>query len=242
MSIFNASVARKPKRSKFDLSFDNKMSINFGWLYPTLCQEILPGDKIKHKHQLFMQMAPLNSMVMHRFDVRTEYFFVPCRLLYDEWPKAIVGGDDGDTDYVFPQISIEAALHAYPEFLTPGELPDMLGIADFGSTSRNYYVKQNISLLPFRAYQLIYNEFYRDENLIPEIEFSKLGGNFTLDAMSADPSDTSNPYYELFSLRRRSYPKDYFTSCLPSPQAGAAVRIPQPGGAKVMAYNYDGTF
>lgn len=235
MSIFGSTIIARPKKSKFNLSFDNKMSCKFGWEYPIYIQETLPGDRFRIRNQIFMQFAPLSQMTMHRFDVRWEYFFVPTRIIYDEFAKFIVGGDDGDTDYTPPCISIEAAMHADPTFGTPGSLSDFLGIPTV-EVSDSYLKKNTISLLPFLAYQTIYNEYYRDQNLIPEIPVDKTGKNYTLDALAATPN-TNNYFEEIFSLRRRAYPKDYFTSCLPSPQAGSPVKIPQSGGLSVLAYD-----
>lgn len=222
MSIFTSSIVKKPKRSRFDLSHNNKMSFNFGDLVPMLVEECIPGDVFKHNHELYMSFAPMATQVFQKFILRTEYFFVPNRLIYTDFEKFLV---DESQSYVMPYFL--AAGQDYID-LSAGSLADFLGVPSLSGANYNYLAGRGLSLLPFRAYQLIYNEYYRDQNLIPEIPIDKGGGLVV------------NPSSELFVLRRRAYPKDYFTSCLPTAQKGDPVLVPSAGGQPVIVVDADG--
>lgn len=244
MSIFTEVQKRTLPRSKFDLSHSNKLTGNFGYLMPILVEELIPGDSVKHSHQIFAQFDPLQSMMMHRFYIKTEYFFVPNRLIYDEFNDFLVGGPDG-TDTLVPPHDLYNIPFGYwkdgyhddtfKEGMSQcGSLFDYMGFPSvevFGDsadrsarqyTSRDYcqrvfsgpdWLKQKFSSLAFRAYQLIWNDWYRDENLQTELEIDTAGG-----------LETNDPAM-LYKLRRRAWRKDYFTSALPWPQKGPTVTL-----------------
>lgn len=205
MSIFDSIRVRKPKRTAFDLSHEVKLSMDFGMLVPFFCQEVLPGDTFKVSTEALVRFAPLIAPIMHRVNVYTHFFFVPNRLVWDDWKEFITGGDDGTSSPVFPT-------YTFVGNMKPGSLGDYLGLPvtrDSGDPS-NRSIK--VSALPFRAYHLIWNEYYRDQNLQKEYEFSTASGN-----NGGDASGTFN------QVHYRAWEKDYFTSALPFPQ-----RLPNP--------------
>lgn len=214
MSIFTEVQKRSLPRNKFDMSFANKLSCNFGYLVPIICKELMPGDSIRHRHSIFGQFAPMNSQVMQRFDIRTEYFFVPNRLIYNEFNDFLRGGEDGTDILTPPCVRMGDLYDDKKNYAVAGSLADYLGLPTVG-TFGTYNEDRLISTLPFRAYQLIYKEWYRDENLIEDYEIPTAGGE--------EGSDT---YDILFTIRRRAWKKDYFTSALPWAQKGPIVRIP----------------
>ena len=214
--IFNRVSNKKPKRNVFDLSHERKFSMNMGDLVPIFCQEVVPGDTFRMNTEILMRLAPMTAPMMHRVDVYTHFFFVPNRLVWTEWEKFITGGDDGsyqgDFAPVFPYFSSPSsnAVAWYNQYVKSGTLMDYLGLpipSNTGSVNAEY----RFSALPFRAYRLIYEEYYRDQNLMSKYEFSKSSGR-----------DTD---YELFKLMKRCWEKDYFTSCLPYAQKGYPVRF-----------------
>lgn len=205
MSIFNSIRVRKPKRTAFDLSHEVKLSMDFGQLVPFFCQEVLPGDTFKVNVEQLVRFAPLIAPIMHRVNVYTHFFFVPNRLVWDDWKEFITGGDDGTSAPVFPTVTFVGQMKA-------GSLGDYLGlpICENGTQANRQIT---VSDLPFRAYHLIWNEYYRDQNLQEEVDVPTSSGH--------RPIDGSVDWWN--KVHYRAWEKDYFTSALPFPQ-----RLPNP--------------
>lgn len=211
--IFNSIAAKRPKKNVFDMSNDVKLSCNMGQLIPFMCEEIVPGDRFKVNTQAFVRMSPMVAPIMHRLNVYTHYFFVPNRIIWDNWETFITGGPDGNSSPVFPRIRLSGpATYGY---LGDKTLADYLGIG-LGNKNPSNSGFTEISQLPFRAYQKIYNEYYRDQNLTSEINIPT-GDGIIGDSPSLDP---------LISMRRRCFEKDYFTAALPWAQRGADATLP----------------
>lgn len=196
--IFEQASAKKPKYSGFDLSHERKLSLKSGSLIPIYMDEIVPGDQFRVKTELMLRMAPMVAPVMHRFNVYVHYFFTPSRLLWTSWEDFITGGPEGTTTPAMPTIPSVAATWGI------GSLPDYMGLPIPDDDTYPYQV----SKLPFRAYQLIWNDYYRNQNMTDAIDIHTMS--------NAD----------LITLRNRCWEKDYFTSCLPFAQRGPEVRIP----------------
>jgi len=209
MNIFSNVAGKKTRKNKFDKSHERKMSLNMGELIPMYLDEIVPGDNFRVNSEIFIRMAPMLAPIMHRVNVSTHFFFVPSRILWDNFEDFITGGKDGDA---LPQHPYLTYSEGGRQYFTKGRLADYLGIP----TSDDMPViteAKGINALPFRAYQMIYNEYYRDQNLQNEIAFSTGDG---LD----DPNN-------LIYLRSRAWEKDYFTSALPWAQRGGEATVPQ---------------
>lgn len=199
------------KKSKFDLSHERKLSLNMGDLVPILCQEVLPGDRIRNQTELMMRLAPMLAPVMHRVNVFVHNWYVPNRLVWNQWQDFITGGKEGDLAPVIPNVLLPYGPNL--SLTLNGSLADYMGLpTNNGGTVTNQY---QISALAFRAYQLIYNECYRDQNLSDPIPFSLGGGTL------------SGPDTEAcLTIRKRAWEKDYFTSALPWAQRGGAAAAP----------------
>jgi hypothetical protein len=207
-NIFNSVQLEKPKKNVFDLSHDVKMSMKMGQLTPVLVTECVPGDSFQIGCDSLIRFAPMVAPVMHRMDVSVHYFFVPNRLTWDNWEKFIV---DANTPHVLPFI------YTYDNAIfTPGfkKFMDYMGVPP---VQPGQPAIQPINALPFAAYQAIYNEYYRDENLVTEVDYKLADGELT----SADPQ-----FAEMLTLRNRAWEHDYFTASLPFAQKGTAVDIP----------------
>ena len=190
MSIFSKTKVRKPQKSSFDLSHENLITTNFGTLTPVLCKEVLPGDVMRCRSEVLVKLAPLIAPIMHRVDCFTHYFFVPNRLVWSGWEEFITGGPDGQSVIQPPFFQIgeggEVLLSTIKSY-NWYRLLDSLGVnfPSYGDADRVPLMK--FSQLPFRAYQLIYNEFYRDQNLMDPVDIQKdssgvhlLSGGLTL--------------------------------------------------------------
>ena len=210
-NIFNSIQLKKPKKNFFDLTHDVKLSTNMGQLTPILTLEVVPGDSIELGCESIIRFAPMVAPVMHRMDVTMHYFFVPNRILWPNWEKFITnnGPDGTGPDYVAPYLNGEY----FKPYLggTPyAKFADYLGIPPIANSG----LPMNISALPFAAYQAIYNAYYRDQNLVPEVDY-----------VLTDGDNTAN-IAELAKMRLRAWEHDYFTASLPFAQKGAAVDIP----------------
>lgn len=208
--LFNVVPIKRQKSNLFDLSHEKKLSFNMGELIPIYSEDIIPGDKFRLNSELIMRLAPMVAPMMHRVNVFTHFFFVPYRLLWSNWENFITGGPDGTIAPTFPTIQVN---NNDKDLFYQGNLSDYLGIPPTNS-SMTVVNFQDISALPFRAYQLIYNEYYRDQNLEAPVPITK---NDTV--LSAEKT-------QLCAKRMRAWEKDYFTSALPWVQRGADVVIP----------------
>jgi len=209
MKIFNQGLFNKPKYNVFDLSHERKMSMNMGKLVPILLQEVVPGDIFRVNTEMLIRLAPMLAPVMHRINVFTHYFFVPNRLVFNGWEEFITGGEQGTSTLAPPIMTMDETNKNY--FLK-GSLADYFGLPVMSDTS-TYTGAERISALPFRAYQTIYNEYYRDQNITSKVSFGK-------------DSAVGSDYAVLCALRTRAWEKDYFTSALPWSQRGAPVIMP----------------
>lgn len=201
------------KRNKFSLSHYKLFSCDMGELIPCGVFEVLPGDTIQHSTSALVRASALLAPVMHRVDVRIHHWYVPYRLIWDDFEKFITGGPDGLDASVYPTITNAVGGWAV------GSLHDYLGVP----TSVNNIVS---SALPTRAYQLIWNENYRDEDLQTAVTVATTSG-----------ADISTSH----TLQNCAWEKDYFTSARPWEQKGPTVTLPLGTSAAVKSTGATGT-
>lgn len=214
-NIFNSVKLDKPKSNVFDLSHDVKLSFDMGELVPVNCIEVVPGDKFNMETESMIRLAPMIAPVMHKVDVYTHHFFVPNRILWDGWEEFITKPNDPEAP-AFPKYKDPQPGAQFSGF-GPGSLGDYLGYPCFDPDLNIGMLKwEDINLLPFAAYQKIYNEYYRDQNLQPEVIDKLVSGD------NIDPLDET----ALMDLRKRAWRHDYFTAALPFAQKGDVVGIP----------------
>jgi hypothetical protein len=199
--IFSKVGGLRPGKSVFNLSYEKKFDADLGKLIPVAMEEVVPGDVFVLGNNVTVRYNPLMAPLMHEVNVYTHYFFVPNRILDENWEDFITGGPDGQNDYALPRW--------IPESNDLYSLWDYLGLPPNIDPDGAYPLDY-----PRRAYNLIYNEYYRDENLIPEVDL--------------DNEEILN----------RAWEKDYFTSALPWQQRGIAPALPITGSTNA---NFLGT-
>jgi hypothetical protein len=150
------------KRSKHDLSHYKQFTCNQGELVPIAVQEVLPGDTFQMSSNALIRLSPLVAPVMHPVHASIQHFFVPYRIIMDDWESFITGGETGTDSTTFPTINITPAA---------GTLADYLGLP-LGTAI-------DVNALPFRAYAKIYNEIYRDQDLQAELVIDTSDGSDT---------------------------------------------------------------
>lgn len=219
MSIFNSVQIPKVPRSRFNMSHYNNMSADYGRLYPFLFIDCVPNDTFKLGADVLINTAPMITAPYTQNDVRLDYFFVPYRLLWENWKDFITGGEDGTSEPVLPYVSTELwdAFIGEPD---PKSLLSYFGAKCFVDGNTPVICKERLNSLPLRAYALIWNEWYRDENLQDEIDIP-----FNVDGEDGDFVDALSSYCDEHGFLHRGWRKDYFTSALPSPQRGVEVPI-----------------
>lgn len=211
-NLFQQIQLRRPRKNKFNLSHERKMAFDMGQLVPCMIQEVVPGDQFRVRAEVFMRFQPLLAPIMHNVNVYTHYFFVPNRLVWDEWEDFITGGREGTSAPVVPYMTTANAFAA--GHTSSGGLYDYMGMPSITSSTNSL----NFSALPFRAYQLIFDEYFRDQNLQASLDILKTSGEVTGTELN-----------KLLAMRRRAWEKDYFTSALPWAQRGPDVLIPIEG-------------
>ena len=193
------------KRDKYNLSHRKLLTADMGKLVPIGCMEVLPGDTFRHSTSMLLRTTPLVVPTMHPVDVRIHHWYVPSRIIWDDFEDFITGGADGN----------DATVHPYRTFSSVGEgsLFDYMGVPPTSNSN-------DLSVLPLRAYYKIWNENYRDQDLQDEVSFLTTSGE-----------DTTTDNLDPLSV---CWQRDIFTSARPWTQKGDDIVVPIGSSAPVI--------
>lgn len=224
MSALSQVLLRKPKKSKFNLTHDRKTSFKMGKLVPSLNLEVYPGETFEIRPENMFRMAPMVAPVMHDIDIDTHYFFVPNRILWKGWKT---WWNDPNSAAVHPYYTLDEAA-------ANNSIAAHLGIPKYSTSAA---VPQKLNALPLAAVLMIYDEWFRDNNL-GELTFNQ-GDGLT----DGDNSSWIRQWAKRTPLPR-SWNRDYFTSGLTGDRLGTDIKIPVFGGQDgvVNLKAADGTF
>lgn len=215
-SVFSKVAGAHPRRNKFNLSFSVQTTADMGILYPAgMPQMLVPGDSIKVGHEVVAQMQSLKSPMFADISIYFYDFFVPFRLLWDDWETFITRGKSGDETPSLPK-------YKFPSVPVPDDKRWLNGTGSgslwdyFGFPVISKIIPINDRPLDFlwRAYWFIWNEYFRDENLMDPVNYKDL------DFLANDTGGY------IHKPARVCWGRDYFTSVLPFQQRGTPVAIP----------------
>lgn len=230
--VFGSVPMIRASRSRFDLSQSIKTSGNVGKLYPFFCQEVYPGDTFKIKSTILSRLSSAYMVpVMDNLFLDQYFFFVPSRLVFDKWAQVFGENKSGKWANTTPP--------SVPTFNNSSDTGN-IAFHDNVCAYINLPVGQeiganirDISILPYRAFALIYDEWFRDENNVQPMQIQK-GDTAASEVLNNNVWAPNNYLGKCPNVAKFH---DYFTTCLPSPQKGDAVEALGTQVSQVKPYN-----
>ena len=262
--LYTTIPAPKVPRNTFDLSSPNSLTLPFQRVIPTRLMEILPGDLVSMGSETFARLQPMVAPVMNNMKISNHAFFVPLRTLSAHYDEFMFNNRNGDYSEVLPYVSLgflftslqylynESTTFTFDQCVDVVRLLDYIGLPfryfDVSSSSSDFMElffadswnsglansSLRVNLAPFFAYTKIWNEYFRDENVIDEIDFDKVR-TWTGNVQELISDDYEWFFSNFMRLRPRAWQHDRFTSSLPFAQRGPDTLIPISGTAPVVS-------
>lgn len=224
---FTQVELRKPTRSMFDLSHEKRLSSRIGKLTPIFISETMPNDTFRVSTEVLVKLAPLVAPIFHRLYLYVHFFFIPNRLLWDDWELFITGGRLGEAVTSPPVPPYQGIMNITAElsnFLDTGSLADYLGVPPIPDADSALWAARTMDLLPFAAFYKVWYDYYRDRNYVADNTLLPMASG------AAGPGD----WEALFVERYRCWEHDYFTSAMLTTQRGAEVLMPIQGTGNIV--------
>ena len=204
-NIANSVLLQKPDTSEHNLSEELKTTTSLGRITPVYIAEVVPGDRVDLNAEFLTKFQPMATPAFQNFTAYVHYFYVPFRILWKNW-KYFIQNQPAPDGIVPPHPPILDLSAIDPDDFLPPNINYIFNY--FGINGPDNM--EAVNALPFSAYQLIYNEYYRHEQIHPDL---------TQDILLTDGSNNAN-LTTLSTIRYRTYKDDYFTSALKAPQSG----------------------
>lgn len=232
--------AQSTQLSTYPMKWVNAMSARFGKLIPIMCEEVLPKDHWKGSAYPFVRLEPLIKPILAEANVFVHFFFVPNRIIWPGWEEFIAGLDD-EAPRSKPQVGFQEIYDSegLRYLLNIGSLADYLGVNITADEVDERDVRDRFDLLPFLAYQMVYDHWYRNKNFEYGADWEYIekhlhDGPYLPEAEAADGPSLA----AIMQIHNRDWEPDYFTSSLPWPQRHDDVLIPfQPLDADIVMSN-----
>ena len=244
LNRFSVNPSVDIQRSKFERNSDVKFSFNVGELVPFYVDEVLPGDTFSIDTSKVVRMQPLVAPIMDNLYLDTYWFFVPNRLVWDHWKEFCGENTQSEwipkVEYSIPKIrgivtSDKTDSSVVAASWQPGDIADYMGIPVCSNKLKSLQNLISVSALPFRGYALIWNEFFRDQNIQEPIPIPTGDiGPSDLPSFNRDDDLLEDLITCGVGILKACKYHDYFTSCLPGPQKGPDVALPLSGLAPVV--------
>lgn len=234
MGIFTTVPVKKPRMSAFDLSYNNFFTCDMGELIPAFKMHIVPSDRVQYSPTFQVRFAPMLNPVFGDIYAKMECFFIPYRLVWENWKNYITGVPQSDSSASVPAKVPSVCVGPYTfSSVKPSECLDAARLIDFiGGVGFYRYVSNLVAAgdawkvgdkefkfncLPFRAYTLVWNEYYRDE-FVDRVFAVGVHSSVASPFFVGDDDKGIHDY----GIFRRRWSKDYFTTATPAPQYGAS--------------------
>lgn len=242
-ALFNRVASNKPGYSAHNLSYPKKFTANIGILYPVMCDEVVPGDVFDIGNEAVVRSNPMVSPVMDEVHYKTHYFFVPYRLLDENWENFITGEETWDVASSMYKVAdpTTISLPKWTPSATSKRDPGTLWDYEFGFAGVTPHSDSLPLDYPRRAYQFVWNEYFRDQQVMQEIDWTQAPGS----DVDTDGNALTSVVGGDEDLRYCSFEKDYFTAALPWQQRGTspslAITITGDGGSMTLYNSADST-
>ena len=225
-SHFSTVPSTNIRRSSFDRSHGHKTTFDCDWLVPIFIDEVLPADTFSLTSTHLCRLTTLVQPLFDNMLLSIQFFYIPCRLVWSNWEDFITGSDQP-----VAWTAENPANNLYvPQAFSPETGYEECSIYDYMGLPTKVKGSYKHNILPLRCYNLVWNEFFRDQNLQESLPVWMGDSDPKVDPVTGEESTKDNAVPYVYKLMRRNKRYDYFTSALPGLQRGPQAGITLAGG------------